>query len=371
LNLRLLFVSKRRPQQRDLLERPYGRFYHLPRNLAALGHDVQVQLCSHHHAQACTVEMGGVTWSSHDIRTLGPTRFLQTLRNEATDFEADWVIGCSDIWFGLLAKTLARRTGANLAIDAYDNYEAYMPWNKPLHWLWRRAVRHADLVTAAGPELAQLMQSYRRGGRQVDVLPMAADPEFVPMDRRASRESLGLPLESPLMGYVGSWAKNRGTDMLIDAYRLARATRPDLRLVLSGKPPPHAIAEPGVIHLGYLPDAQLPKLLNAIDVACVVTADTSFGRYSYPAKLCEAMACGVPVIATATGPVVWMLNQQQQHLVPVGNTEEFSDRILSFLAHPSANYGNRPDWAAQALRLTALLEAASAATPSSRSRKST
>ena len=29
-----------------------------------------------------------------------------------------------------------------------------MRWNLPLHWSWRRAVRVADLVTAAGPQLA-------------------------------------------------------------------------------------------------------------------------------------------------------------------------------------------------------------------------
>lgn len=305
------------------------------------------------------VEQDGVVWSSHDIRTLGPVKFLQALRNDASNFRPDWVVGCSDIWFGLLANVLAKSTGASLAIDAYDNYEAYMPWNKPLHWLWRRAIRRADLVTAAGPELAQLMQSYRHHGRQVEVLPMAADPDFVPLDKRASRELLGLPLDAPLMGYVGSWAKNRGTDMLIDAYRLARAARPDLRLVLSGKPPVHVIAEPGAIHLGYLPDPQLPLLLNAVDVACVVTADTSFGRYSYPAKLCEAMACGVPVIATATGPVAWMLQGQGQHLAPIGDVRAFSEGIVSLLARPSANYGSCPTWPEVAAKFNDLFKAVS------------
>ena len=36
--MRLLFVCKRHPQQRDLVTRPYGRFFHLPVALAALGH---------------------------------------------------------------------------------------------------------------------------------------------------------------------------------------------------------------------------------------------------------------------------------------------------------------------------------------------
>lgn len=353
--MRLLFISKRRPQQRDLLERPYGRFYYLPKHLAALGHEVRVQLCSHHKLPSNMVEKDGVTWSSHDVRLHGPTKFLRALNNDAAAFKPDWVIGCSDIWPGLLAKGISRRTHARLAIDAYDNFEAYMPWNTPLHWMWRRAIRQADLVTAAGPELAQLMQNHCRRGTHVEVLPMAADPDFEPMNKQACRNLLGLPADVPLLGYLGSWARNRGTDMLIEAYRLVRTLRPDVRLVLTGKPPAHAIAEPGAIHLGYLPDAQLPALLNAINVACVVTADTSFGRYSYPAKLCEAMACEVPVVATATAPVRWMLDCRQDHLVPVGDAPAFSDRILSMLQKPRSEYGSKKTWLLQAHKLDALL----------------
>jgi glycosyltransferase involved in cell wall biosynthesis len=353
--MRLLFLCKRRPQSRDLLDRPYGRFHYLPLELAKRGHEVITLLVSHQDLASEQRDIDGMRWISHDLRRLGPIGLQRTLIHEARQFAPDTVIGCSDTWAGWLAHRLAKTLDVSLAIDAYDNYEAYMPWNLPLHWLWRGAVRSANLVTAAGPQLAQLLLSYRRGGHPVEVLPMAADPEFVPQSQSQCRHLLKLPQGVPLIGYIGSWAQNRGTAMLLDAFRRARAEHPDLRLVLSGRPPEYALREPGVIGSGYVPDDQLPALTNALDIACVVTADTAFGRYSYPAKLCEAMACGVPVVATATEPVRWMLGDRREHLVPVGDADAFAKRILGLLAVPRAEYGLRPTWAMQAERLDYLL----------------
>lgn len=346
--MRLLFICKRHPQQRDLLERPYGRFYHLPLELAARGHEVHVIVCSHRGLDSTGYNNGGVYWSSHDVRTLGVRKFWLTICVEAKNFQPDWIIGCSDAWFGWIARKLSSRLNAMLAIDAYDNYEAYMPWNLPLHWLWRRAIRAADLVTAAGPQLAQRLQSYRVGKPPVELIAMSADPEFIPADKKQSRQALGLPLDGRLVGYVGSWAANRGTSILIQAFRRARASQPDLQMVLSGRPPAYAVNEPGVIGVGYIKDEQLPTLINSLDIACVVTANTGFGRYSYPAKLCEAMACKVPVVATATEPVRWMLDGRREHLTPIGDADAFAEHILNLLVSPHAEYGARVTWAEQA-----------------------
>lgn len=342
--MKILLVCKRHPQQRDLIERPYGRFYHLPAALAARGHEVRVLLCSHHGLPALEREHASATWSSNDIRTLGWRGYLRYARQEAAAFGPDWVVGLSDAWYGWLACILSRQTGARLAVDAYDNYEAYMPWNFPLHWQWRHAVRVADCVTAAGPQLASLLDRQRHGRTASVVVPMAADPAFVRSDRYASRAELGLPVGAPLIGYSGSWARNRGTHTLLEAFRLVRATNPDARLVLTGRPPPSALAEQGVVPLGYLPDSQLPLALSALDVACVITADTSFGRYSYPAKLCEAMACGIPVVATATNPVRWMLQDDARFIAPIGNTRSLADRIVANLAVGTVTYPCLPNW---------------------------
>lgn len=347
--MKILAVAKRHPQQRDLIARPYGRFHHLPMQLATLGHKVQVLLCSHCSLPATELQRDEVRWISQDLRTLGPRRLLKQLQAEADAFSPDWIVGCSDAWYGWLAHRLARRTGARLAVDAYDNFEAYMPWNLPLHWQWRRAVRAADLVTAAGPQLASLLDTYRPGKPGTVIVPMAADPQFVPLDRDECRHRLGLPIDAPLLGYTGSWAGSRGTDDLLTAFRIIRQQHPDAQLVLTGKPPAYALAEPGVLSLGYLDDALLPLAISALDVACVITADTAFGRYSYPAKLCEAMACGVPVVATASEPVRWMLGNDTRFLAPIGNASAIAERALMMLDRPARiTYPDIACWEASA-----------------------
>src|SRR5689334_513555 len=95
---KVLFFCKRHPQQRDLIERPYGRFYNLPIELAALGHEVRVQLYSHRRLPSLQVVRDRVTWSSHDFLTLGARRLMRALSSEARDFGPDWIMGFSDAW---------------------------------------------------------------------------------------------------------------------------------------------------------------------------------------------------------------------------------------------------------------------------------
>jgi glycosyltransferase involved in cell wall biosynthesis len=276
-------------------------------------------------------------------------------------FQPDWIVGLSDTWYGWLSHHIARHTGARLAVDAYDNYESYMPWNLPLHYFWRRAIAAADVVTAAGPQLAALLDRHRSKRTPSVIIPMAADPTFVPFERNAARTRMELPLEAPLVGYFGSWAGNRSTDILLEAFRIVREQKPAARFVLSGRPPKHALSESGVLALGYIEDELLPIALSALDVACVITANTSFGRYSYPAKLCEAMACNVPVVATATEPVRWMLHDDSRFLVSIGDARKIAVRILDLLDHGRIAYRAQQTWADSARLFDAALHDASAA----------
>ena len=353
--MKLLLVCKRHPQQRDLIERPYGRFHHLPVALAALGHEVRVQLCGYRRLDSTLLRRDGVEWSSHDFLTLGMRNTLRVVAAEVAEFRPDWVIGVSDAWAGWLAHRVARAAGSKLAIDAYDNYEAYMPWNLPLHWLWRRAIRAADIVTAAGPQLARKLARSRIDASSVHILPMSADPMFAPMERRACRSRLGLPQDVPLFGYSGGWTRSRGSDLILAAFALVRQQLPDALLVLTGKPPEHALAAPGVRSLGYVDDADMPIVTNAMDVCCVVLANTRFGRYSYPAKLCEAMACRIPVVASDTDAVSWMLHDDRKFVARVGDAADHARLMLTNYCLSRVDYIRPPDWRQSAARFAELL----------------
>ncbi|MEO7478950.1 MAG: glycosyltransferase family 4 protein, partial [Lysobacteraceae bacterium] len=76
---------------------------------------------------------------------------------------------------------------------------------------------------------------------------------------------------------------------------------------------------------------------------------------SYPAKLCEAMACNVPVIATATDAVRWMLDDRAKHLAKLGDPVDFAERALTLLEVPTADYGARPGWNDIATQFNAML----------------
>lgn len=350
-----MIICKRRPQQRCLINRPYGRFFHLPIELAKLGHEVTVGLVDFRGSKSEEFFRDGINWISHDIKSIGAYKTYYKLKESALQLNPDWVIGFSDSWAGVIAWRLADACGAKLALDAYDNYESYMPWNLPLHLLWRHSLGRADLITAAGPQLAKLLETYARPGVSAEIIPMSADPTFMPMDSSSCRKLLGLPLQAPLIGYYGSWAARRGTGSILDIFDQVRLKVPEARLVLSGTPPENIKTHPGTISLGYLDDQQLPLLVNAIDVACILTRNSRFGKYSYPAKLCEAIACGTSVVATDTAPVRWMLGENNNSLVPVDDPKAFSAKIMDVLESKYDKPAPLPGWYQGVEKLDSLL----------------
>lgn len=353
MSLKILWLCKRRPQGRDLLRAPYGRFFHLPRLLADRGHAVTVALLSHARLPSETLAQGGVRWTSDDA--FAGTAYFRRIRQLIREDRPDWILGASDTYFGILAAHYGARTGVRCAIDAYDNFESYVPWAFPLHALWRRALRRAALVSAAGPQLAERLAA--TGGRSgVQVLPMAADPQFRPLDRGECRKQLGLDPRVRYVGVGGSLDPRRGAHVLFDALDRLRARDQGVVLLVSGRNAERFRGHPGVHALGLLADDAMPAFVNCLDVACVIVSDNAFGRYSYPAKLAEAIACGVPVVASATAPIRWILQDRREFLAPVGDARTLADRIAANLTLGRVSYPATGGWPERAAELEAWLQ---------------
>ena len=153
-------------------------------------------------------------------------------------------------------------------------------------------------------------------------------PRFQPPDARRADGSFHVV-------YVGRLDATKGIPLLIDVF--AQWPHPNARLTLVGGWATPAMrrymqaalrADPRIT---VAPGDPLP-VLHTADVFVHPSFEDGFG-YA-PA---EALACGVPVIATEdTGMAEYITDGVNGHVVPTGDTEALVDRLNAVAAHPLA-----------------------------------
>lgn len=144
---------------------------------------------------------------------------------------------------------------------------------------------------------------------------------------------------------VASLQEVKGHRFLIDA--CARCARRGLDfecLLIGGGPLQREIA--GLIAgnglsdrirmLGPRPRAEVAHILAEADVAVLASAPTSDGRREgIPVALMEAMAAGLPVVATATGGIVELvLHGDTGLVVPPANPDALADALAALIEEP-------------------------------------
>jgi phosphatidylinositol alpha-mannosyltransferase len=103
--------------------------------------------------------------------------------------------------------------------------------------------------------------------------------------------------------FVGRLEQRKGLPILLEAYAELRRRRANVRLVVVGDGPgrwgyeKYVEAEgiPDVLFMGHVDSAMLPRCYASADVFCA----PAIGRESFGIVLLEAMASGVPVLASA------------------------------------------------------------------------
>jgi len=121
---------------------------------------------------------------------------------------------------------------------------------------------------------------------------------LAPAQKKALRSRLALPAEARIVIFVGRLAPEKRVDLLTGIWRSVRQAVPRALLLILGSGPEEAglkqRAGDGILFLGSQPD--VTPYLQAADLFVLPSAAEGLSL-----ALLEALACGLPVIATSVG----------------------------------------------------------------------
>lgn len=158
--------------------------------------------------------------------------------------------------------------------------------------------------------------------------------------RLAKRSELGLPATAPVVGVVANIRRPKGYQYWIEAAALISRELPEARFVVVGQGSGALLEEfqqqveqyrmkDRLMHLGFRSDT--PDLLGAFDLFMLSSISEGL-----PLAVVEAMAAGLPVVATRVGGMAELVEDGASgYLVPPANSRELAERALKVLRDPS------------------------------------
>jgi len=197
--------------------------------------------------------------------------------------------GCENLWDqGSPLEAMARRrfTRRNLSQTS-----GFVSWNcEGVAWARRRGLPPSSRTLVLSAELPRLERF--------------SHPE---RRRAAGRGRWGFGQEF-VVGYVGRLVAEKGIDWLLESWRTA--SLPDhARLVFIGQGPMEtairaaATADARIRLMGPVPFEQVPTVMASLDTLVLPSLTTRDWSEQYGRVITEAMASGVPVIASDSGAI--------------------------------------------------------------------
>ncbi|MFM0671823.1 glycosyltransferase [Paraburkholderia sediminicola] len=177
---------------------------------------------------------------------------------------------------------------------------------------WRRVDEVTDAYICVSANVAMFADvNLRLSADRMIVVPNGCDsgsamPLLEPERDLALREELGFPADSPVFLNVASINPVKGQGLLIDAFAIAHAKRPDIRLVILGKHSDARYAaqlQERIAHHGLQDVVSMPgyrsDVYRFVDLARAVVMPSFTEGWSL--AISEALQRNAPVIATDVG----------------------------------------------------------------------
>jgi phosphatidylinositol alpha-1,6-mannosyltransferase len=233
--------------------------------------------------------------------------FYRGLRDAISAAGAD-VVHCWEEPFVLAGAQVARAAppSARVVYATFQNISKAYPW--PLSAFERTSMQRAAGWIAFGESVRDTLSVRDGYATPHRVIPPGVDVNRFRPDSAAgaaARRRVGWSDEARVVGYLGRFEPQKGLGVLMAA--LAQMRTPWHALFVGGgsmQPQLDAFAtrHPGRVQvIGGVAHGEVPGWLNAMSVLCAPSLTTAGWREQFGRMLIEAMACGIPTMASNSG----------------------------------------------------------------------
>lgn len=196
------------------------------------------------------------------------------------------------------------------------------------------------LIAAMDCVISTSEESARYVARKVQVIGHGVDvTRFMPQDRAVARRRVGLDEHCRYIGSFGAVRASKGSDLLVEALIAVLRSRTDWRALFVGhfgfrqglyvRGLKRRLAEECLLarvdFIAHVPD--VTGHMQAMDICVAASRKEGFGL-----TVLEAMACGVPVIASRAGSFPETVIEGQTGLLfDTGNAQALSHRLETLM----------------------------------------
>jgi len=244
---------------------------------------------------------------------------------------------------GLAAILLGKVLKKPVSISARGTDVNLYPKIPVVKNLLRWVLKSSDQLVSVSASLGQLMVNEGADEKNIAVISNGVDcGRFQLLPRGEARKTLNLPHDENILLSVGGLIERKGMHLLVEAiFILAEKGFTDFKTYIIGKGEmadelKRRIAENDladrVFLLGQIPNEQLVDWYNAADLFFLGSS-----REGWPNVVCEALACGTPVVATDVNGIPEILDDEQLGIMVKRTAEVFADGIYEAFSR-SWNY---------------------------------
>lgn len=208
---------------------------------------------------------------------------------------------------------------------------------KPISRMVNYIYKNCTKIFATSPSFVKEIQKRVEDKEKVLYLPQYAEDFYQPLPRKPVPE---IPNDGRFkIIFTGNIGKAQGLDILPKTAELLKGENIVFVIVGDGRYRDEfekEIRERGVEDMFILiprqPAERIPELLAVCDAAFLSFMNTPLFEKTIPAKLQSYMACGMPIIASASGETERIIYEADCGLCsPIGDERALVDKLLSFV----------------------------------------